>query len=370
MSALSSFPEPKREEEARSVSALRELLETLTTSPYNQVPVCLWALFMQEKSKRLLKLLVKLALTGLLLWLVLSRIDTTGLVNAFATADWRYVALSWVIGIATCWVRAARLRLLLKAQDCDVSTGKIFGASTITALYSLVLPGMVSVGIKWYILRSATGKAVQVLSAMVYNQAGEIFVRIVLSLILVALTNPVGLWWVPGVCLGGAAVTIAGLVLLLHPATSVILTRVSDGLFKSFPKLIRDAVAKTVKTSQVFAACSWAFHGRIAAINIFSTLLSALLYWCVGQAAGISVPLTAFIWQASVVFVLGRLPISVANLGVREFTLIGLLSLYGVDAATAVFFSLLVFSNALVTAALGLVYQLLGALNGVSSSKR
>jgi len=78
------------------------------------------------------------------------------------------------------------------------------------------------------------------------------------------------------------------------------------------------------------------------------------------RAAGISVPLMAFIWQASVVFVLAKLPISIANCGVREFTLIGFLSLYGVDATTAVFFSLLVFSNALLMAGIGIFYQLLG----------
>ncbi len=315
---------------------------------------------MHENVKRILKLLAKLGLTGALLWLVLSQIDLSRLGEAFAVADWRYVVLSWIVGIVTCWVRALRLRSLLRAQDCDVTAAKIFGASTVTALYSLVLPGMLSVGVKWYILRAFTGKAVQVLSAMVYNQAGEILVRIVMSLVLIAVTNPFDVWWVPGACLAGAAVILAGLVLLLHPVTSALLARASLSLLRPLPRIVRNGVTKTIQTSEVFASCGWVFHIKVAAVNVLSTLLSALLYWCAGQAAGISVPLTAFVWLASVVFVLGRLPISVANLGVREFTLVGLLSLYGVDAATAVFFSLLVFSSALTIAAIGLVYQLFG----------
>jgi len=118
---------------------------------------------------------------------------------------------------------------------------------------------------------------------------------------------------------------------------------------------------KIIRSSQVFVSTGPTFHLSMAGINVGSTLLSAVLYSCCAAAIGISVPFTAFLWQASVVYILGRIPISVANFGVREFTLIGLLSLHGVDAATAVVFSLLVFSNALVMAFLGLLYQISGA---------
>jgi hypothetical protein len=127
-----------------------------------------------------------------------------------------------------------------------------------------------------------------------------------------------------------------------------------------FPAFLRAGAMKTLTSSQVFASTGPGFHLSIAGINVISTLFSAVLYWCCAQAIGISVPATAFIWQASVIYILGRIPISVANFGVREFTLIGFLSLYGVNAATAVVFSLLVFSNALVMALIGLLYQLSG----------
>ena len=129
---------------------------------------------------------------------------------------------------------------------------------------------------------------------------------------------------------------------------------------KPFPAVVRRGVTKTIESSRTFASSGWSFHGKVAGFNVVSTLLSAVIYLCVARAVGIDVPLTAFIWQASVVFVLARLPISVANFGVREVTLIGFLSLYGVDAPTAVLFSLLVFSSALLMAGIGLLYQLLG----------
>lgn len=315
---------------------------------------------MTERTKRVLKLLLRVAVTAGLLWLILSRIDLGGLTQAVRRARWTYILLSWAVGIGTYWIRAARLRFILEKQDCHVPTRTIFNASAVTTLYSLILPGVISVGVKWYILRSFTGQAARVLSAMVYNQVSDILVRVLVSLIVVALVSPVSGWWIPGLCLAVAVVTVAGSFLLLHPLISRKLVALSEFVLKPFPAVVRRGVTKTIESSRTFASCGWSFHGTVAAFNVVSTLLSAVIYLCAARAAGISVPFTAFIWQASVVFVLAKLPISVANFGVREVTLIGFLSLYGVDATTAVFFSLLVFSNALVMAGIGAFYQLFG----------
>jgi len=265
---------------------------------------------------------------------------------------------------------AARLRFILEKQDCHVPTRRIFIASAVTSLYSLILPGVISVGVKWYILRSFTGKAAKVLSAMVYNQVSEILVRVLLSLIVVALVSPVSGWWTPVLCLAVAVVTVACSLLLLNGRTSRKLVTLSEFVLKPFPAVIRRGATKTIESSRTFASCGWPFHWKVAGFNVASTLLSAVIYLCAARATGISVPLMAFIWQASVVFVLAKLPISIANCGVREFTLIGFLSLYGVDATTAVFFSLLVFSNALVMAGIGVFYQLLGMSKAHSPASR
>ncbi|UCD49816.1 MAG: flippase-like domain-containing protein [Phycisphaerales bacterium] len=315
---------------------------------------------MTDRTKRILKLLVRGLVTAALLWLIFREIDLDALTEALARARWRYVLLSWALGVLAYWVRAERLGLILKKLGCKLATRKIFRASAVATIYSLVLPGIVGVGVKWYILRSFTGKAAQALSAMVYNQASEVLLRLLLSLVLVAATNPGGAWWMPALCLAVTVVLVAGLLLLFHPRTAARLVSISNSLLKPLPAFVREGAMKTIASSQVFASTGPGFHLNIAAINVVSTLFSAALYWCCARAIGISVPATAFVWQASVVYILGRLPISVANFGVRECTLIGFLSLYGVDAATAVVFSLLVFSNALVMAFIGLLYQLSG----------
>jgi uncharacterized protein (TIRG00374 family) len=324
---------------------------------------------MTERTKRILRFLLRGVVTAGLLWLIFRRIDLGELAQAVGRARWRYVLLSWAIGVLAHWVRAVRLGFILEKLGCRLETRKIFGASAVATIYGLVLPGIVGVGVKWYILRSFTGRAAQALSAMVYNQTSEVLVRLLLSLVLVAVTNPIGLWWIPVLCLAVTVVLMVSSLLLFHPRTSTGLVRVSNSILRPFPVFLRDGATKTIESCQVFASTGPGFHLKMVAINVVSMLFSAVIYWCVAKAIGISVPLTAFMWQASVVYILGRIPISVANFGVREFTLIGFLSLYGVDAATAVVFSLLVFSNALVMAFIGLLYQLSG-ISGVARATR
>jgi hypothetical protein len=63
----------------------------------------------------------------------------------------------------------------------------------------------------------------------------------------------------------------------------------------------------------------------------------------------------------AVIYVLGRVPISVANLGVREVILVGLLTIYGVDKSQALLMSMILFSALVVMAIIGAIYQIFWA---------
>ncbi|NOR67274.1 MAG: hypothetical protein GQ528_07955 [Woeseiaceae bacterium] len=58
------------------------------------------------------------------------------------------------------------------------------------------------------------------------------------------------------------------------------------------------------------------------------------------------------------IYVLGRLPISIANLGVREVTLVGLLAVYGVEKPAALLMSMILFSALVFMAGIGSMFQL------------
>jgi hypothetical protein len=134
-------------------------------------------------------------------------------------------------------------------------------------------------------------------------------------------------------------------------------------LLKPLPRRMRDKGQMMLTQIAVFQTAGWRFHLTIVLINMIDGLVVALLiYFFAARAAGVMVALGVLIWLNAIVFVLSRIPISIANLGVREVTLIGLLGLYGVDKSAAFLMSMVMFSGLVFLALLGAAYQLYWSL--------
>ena len=80
-------------------------------------------------------------------------------------------------------------------------------------------------------------------------------------------------------------------------------------------------------------------------------------YVIAARAANITAPLGLFVWLCAIVYIIGRLPISIANLGVRESLLVSMLAIYGVDKSAALLMSMILFSRLVVMAVVGAMYQ-------------
>jgi len=303
-------------------------------------------------------LLLRLAVTSALLWLVLSRIDLTKLAQAAEQVKWQFLLVVWAFSVVNLWLRSIRMGFILRKQDCAIETGKIFAASAVTALYSLFLPGVLSTGVKWYILKRHTGKASNVLSSMVYNQTTQVIVKMLFGLVAIIFTNPLGGWRLPLICAILAMVITGGCVLLLNWRTSIAAAAAIRYIFRPWPKKIRAGVDTMINQIKVFRKAGWPFHLGMTAMALLDSAVTVVIYIFAAQAARAAVPAAALIWQSSAVYVLGRIPISIANLGVREYTLVEFLKLYGVEAPTALLISITVFSCALSVAAIGAAIQL------------
>ena len=84
-------------------------------------------------------------------------------------------------------------------------------------------------------------------------------------------------------------------------------------------------------------------------------------------AASVLVALGSPARAANVTAPLGRVPISVANLGVREVTLVGFLAFYGVEKTAALLMSMILFSALVLMAIIGAIYQISWALRSKKS---
>jgi hypothetical protein len=109
-----------------------------------------------------------------------------------------------------------------------------------------------------------------------------------------------------------------------------------------------------------FQTAGLGFHLVVAGINAMNTLFVGLMiYYFAARAACIGVSIGVLMWVCPVIFLLSKIPITVANLGVREWALVSVLPIYGATRSAALFMSMVLLSSLVFMAALGAVYQLL-----------
>jgi uncharacterized membrane protein YbhN (UPF0104 family) len=318
---------------------------------------------MEDKTKRIWQLLLRIAVTTTLLGLVFSQINIAQLFQSIRVVRWQFVTIVWLLGLFAFWMRAIQLHFILRKQNCGVGITKIFGASSVTMLYSLIIPGMLSAGVKWYILKQHTGKGSNVLSSIIYNQMTDVIVKLLLGLMALTVANPSKKWQLPIICVTMMAAIIATSVLLLSIQTGAKLNTALKRVLKPFPKIIRLPAERILEQIKVFQTEGWSFHLQIIGINLAVSLIGVVIYICAAMAGGIAVPAMALVWQSSAVYILGRLPVSVANLGIREFTLIEFLGVYGIDPPAAILMSMIIFSVTILMAFIGAMYQITWAVS-------
>jgi uncharacterized membrane protein YbhN (UPF0104 family) len=333
---------------------------------------------MTPRSKKLIKLLIRILIaTGLLVW-VFSQIDLGQFLQAVKTAKWQFLIAAWVVTVVIFWINSFKMQLILKKHGCNVGLNMLFGASSITLLYSMIIPGILSTGIKWYILKKSTGKGSNVLSGMVYNQLTIMLVMAVFGLIALMILNPVSLqtaeagnqWLLPAVCGIILVIIFSMTLLLLNGKTSGKIANILKFLLGPLPANVRDKGRTLIDHIAVIQTAGARFHINILIITIIANLIGGvLLYILSARAANVHAPLPVLICLCAVVYILGRVPISVANLGVREATLVGFLALYSVEKSAALLMSMILFSTLVVMAAIGAIYQISWAITAKKSAQ-
>ena len=332
---------------------------------------------MTDRTKQFAKLLVRILITTGLLILVFSKIDLEQFRQTVKTARWWFLFAVWVLVVIIFWINSIKMRLILKKQDCKVNIATIFGASAVTSLYSMILPVVLSTGAKWYILKKITGKSSSVFSSMVYNQLTIIVIMTVFGLAALMITNPASLLMadtdnhllLPAVCGILLAAIILISLLLLNSRTGGKIIKAFTLLLKPLPAKIHRNAQNILEQLAIFQNVGGRFHLTIASITIIANLIGGvLIYILSAKAANITAPVGVFVWLCAVIYILGRIPISVANLGVREFTLVGLLGIYGVAKSQALLMSMILFSAVILMAAIGAIYQLFWTLTAKKSN--
>ncbi len=282
------------------------------------------------------------------------------LLGAVRQARLGLLAVSWFLTLIGFWVLSFKMRLILEKQGSVVDTATIFGVSAVTTLYSMVLPGLLDTTVKWYMLKDRTGQPSNVLSSMLYNQFTSTIVMVIVTLVTLIGSNLLVSLQLFVICSTLLVIIVIGSVVLLNRRVGPKLTGYLSAMLKPLPRKVRKVGQKVLGQLSVFQTAGWRFHFNSFFLSVIAMMVGGIfVFFFSAKTAGIDVPISALVYQCSLVFILGRLPITVGNLGVREVALVESLAVYDVDAQSALLMSLAILSNRVFFMAIGLVYHLI-----------
>jgi uncharacterized membrane protein YbhN (UPF0104 family) len=328
---------------------------------------------MSIRGKQIAKLIIRFLIAiGLLVW-VFSQVDLGQFWRAVTSAKWPYLIAVWVLTAILFWIRSVKMQIVLRKQSCYIDVNTLFGATTITALYSMIIPGILSTGVKWYILKKSSGKGSHVLSSMIYNQFLTMTVMTAFGLVALIVSNPTSLlvpnasnqWLLPVVCGVSLLALLLFVLLVLNEHFGRRIISFLKILLRPLPAGIGLKGREILDQIAVFQTVGWRFHFIVTLITIADTLIGGVgTYILAARTVNIAAPASVFVWLCAAIYVIGRLPITVANLGVREVTLVGFLAVYHVEKSAALLMSMILFSALVVMAVVGAAYQIAWAIRG------
>ena len=129
-------------------------------------------------------------MAAILLGWVFTQVDFGQFARTVKAARWHFLIGLWTLNVVFSLLQSYALQMILRKQECRVGLDRLFAVSCVTALYSLVLFGIVSTGVKWYMLKRTTGRGTNVLSSMLYNQLTLSIVMVVIGLAGLIWVNP------------------------------------------------------------------------------------------------------------------------------------------------------------------------------------
>ena len=306
---------------------------------------------------------LRLILAAALLALVFSRVPIGAVLAAAAGADPVLLALAFGVSLLVHLIASARLRIALASQRLRLSLWAVYEINLAARFYNLFLPG-----------GTLTGMAVRVfkvnrLQRDVAGASTAVFAdRLIVTVVLCALgivfwllvrPSPDAIWlWAFLACTLGLGIVLR---LVLRPDSLGWLRAV-------IPAGIRDRWAGAFRgaanrSERLGGSVLW----RMLALAAGTHAAGIVCYWLVLSSLSLGLSGIEAGWVRSVLLLVTLLPISLAGLGVREAGAFLVLRAFGVEAATAVTFSLLVALVSIIGT--GLVGGLLEAVRFLGGSR-
>jgi glycosyltransferase 2 family protein len=270
---------------------------------------------------KFLRVSVSVALLLLLAWIV----DLEELAAVLLGADARLLGLALLVALADRALMIGKWYPLLRAQGLEIPLAHAASAYLAASFASMFLPASIGGDVLRTIALGGPRRAMMEVGASILLERmlglAASAALCMLALVL-ALAESLPLAFLMPWVLAAAAAPVGIALLALWPGG------------RRWPERYREH--RWFGLAQRFAlACVLYRHrpGTLAAVGLLSLVeqtFPIVIYWILGHALGLEVPLLALVIAVPLTLLVGRLPIAVAGIGVIEGAMVYLLGLLGI----------------------------------------
>ncbi len=301
---------------------------------------------------------LRLGVTVVIVALLYSIVGWSDVVRALAGASIPWLVLMYGSRLLRQFIDAAQLRYLLSRVEVDVTIGRVFLASQLASLYSLILPGELAASTaKWANLAEATQKRSLVLNAMAYTKFLFLAVPLAIGSVALAVDNPLDTAWIQVIALALLFALLSMMLLLYHPRLGSNTEKWLRGMSSHLPAGLEMKFGYLLDSLARLREIRGRDHAVMAGFMLASSSMGVLRFWSGIQALHVGVPLLGVLWVIAFITLGRMLPITIANVGVREGLLVVALAAFDVPADQAVALGALAFSTTVMLAIIGAAYQ-------------
>jgi uncharacterized protein (TIRG00374 family) len=298
----------------------------------------------------ILKLLLSIAI---IIYILYSYINVDELFLSLQNINILILPLLIILPYLTRFTVAYQTKIALLPFQIWISTYNVFKIQLIATLYGIVLPGsIVGGGVSWYLLSKDNGRRAEVASMLVYLRIINLMTLLPLALIGIYLEPQLKSYHLESSVLVLLLLLAFMLVpFFIHPIASRleswlnILIRLVP--VKSLSKRLLEANRNVWNAIKITGRMPISLQTQIIAWSIISQILAIMAMNLALITVNIEVPLLTATWLVALLTLISMLPITIAGIGVRDFSLIVILDkFYAIPPELAILLStLLLFIN-------------------------
>jgi len=313
---------------------------------------------MQPRLLQILRIVLFIGLTGSFLYFV----PIQKIIDAIRDASPYYFWMAYLLMFPSSYLGALQLWILTRKQDIHATSLKLMEINLVIKFYSFFSPAS-AVGslMRWYKL-SGNGKSAEALTAVTVNRLFDVFIAIVFGLFFV---------------LGGTtntAILIQPVWIFLFLTATLLLwlyiTRYSHSILLWIRNKTENNQQNWLKKVGTYAerlSASLLVYSRLKVhtlilmivVGLSSELIGVLSFYYMALSINLPVQLTDLGWMRSTFFLVSLTPFTlVGGIGLREVSIVWVLSTMGIHTDLAAAFSFLVYARSVIISLTGGLIEL------------